>query len=194
MAQISENVLKNHEATIAPEYPGQRGFTRRNFFRMRQFFEGYQGYAKVSALLRQLPWTHHLLILGQAKLPDERKFCMLAAIQHGWSSRELERQIRTGAALRSQPATKKVSPVVTQIHPTAVDEFKSAYSLEFLGLAQDHSESDLHGALLRNLGRFINELGRDFCFVGSEYQTLLPSKALLRRKLHEPYARLAPEG
>jgi predicted nuclease of restriction endonuclease-like (RecB) superfamily len=66
-------------------------------------------------------------------------------------------------------ATKKVSPPVTQIHPTAADEFKSAYSLEFLGLTQDHSESDLHGALLRNLGRFINELGRDFCFVGSEY-------------------------
>jgi predicted nuclease of restriction endonuclease-like (RecB) superfamily len=99
----------------------------------------------------------------------EREFYLLAAVQGRWSKRELERQIRTGAALRGLPATKKVSPQVAQIHPTAVDEFKSAYSLEFLGLAQDHSESDLHGALLRNLGRFINELGRDFCFVGSEY-------------------------
>lgn len=35
MAQISEDVLRNHEATIAPEYPGQRGFTRQNLFRMR---------------------------------------------------------------------------------------------------------------------------------------------------------------
>ena len=58
---------------------------------------------------------------------------------------------------------------MTQIHPTAIDEFKNAYSLEFLGLPDDHSEADLHGALLRNLGRFITELGRDFCFVGSEY-------------------------
>ena len=67
MAQISEDVLRNHEATIAPEYPGQRGFTRRNFFRMRQFFEGYQGYAKVSALRRQLPWNHPLILLSQRK-------------------------------------------------------------------------------------------------------------------------------
>lgn len=47
----------------------------------------------------------------------------------------------------------------------AIEEFKDAYSLEFLGLCHDHSESDLHGALLRNLGRFLTELGRDFCFV-----------------------------
>ncbi len=168
-AEWGDGVVDELAATIAREYPGQRGFTRPNLFRMRRFFEAYQSDAKVSALLRQLPWTHHLLILGQAKLPEERKYYMLAAIKHGWSSRELERQIRAGAALRSVPTTKKVSALVAQIHPTAVDEFKSAYSLEFLGLGQDHSESDLHGALLGNLGRFISELGRDFCFVASEY-------------------------
>lgn len=58
---------------------------------------------------------------------------------------------------------------MAQSHSTAVDEFKNAYSLEFLGLRPEHSEGDLHVALLRNLGRFITELGRDFCFVGSEY-------------------------
>jgi hypothetical protein len=63
----------------------------------------------------------------------------------------------------------KVSPLLTQLHPEAVNIFKDAYSLEFLGIADDHSEADLHGALLRNLGRFITELGRDFCFVGSEF-------------------------
>lgn len=48
----------------------QRGFTRPNLFRMRHFFDACQGDEKVSALLRQSPWTHHLLILGQAKLPE----------------------------------------------------------------------------------------------------------------------------
>lgn len=51
----------------------------------------------------------------------------------------------------------------------AVEEFKNAYSLEFLSLLDGHSEADLHRALLSNLGKFITELGRDFCFVGSEY-------------------------
>ena len=94
---------------------------------------------------------------------------MLAAIKGRWTKRELERQILTGAALRSDAPGKGVSPAVTQMHPTAMEAFKNAYSLEFLDLGEGHSEADLHGALLRNLGRFITELGRDFCFVGCEY-------------------------
>jgi predicted nuclease of restriction endonuclease-like (RecB) superfamily len=136
---------------------------------MRQFFEAYRANEKVSALLTQLPWTHHLSILAQVKPAQAREFYILAAIKNHWSSRELDRQIVTGAALRSAPSTKKVSPALTQIHPMALDELKNAYSVEFLSLSGGHSEADLHGALLRNLGRFITELGRDFCFVGSEY-------------------------
>jgi len=64
---------------------------------------------------------------------------------------------------------EKVSAALAQTHPTAIEEFKNAYSLEFLSLPEDHSDADLHGELLRNLGRFITELGHDFCFVGSEY-------------------------
>ena len=120
-------------------------------------------------LVTQLPWTHHLIILSEAKPVETREFYILAAIKERWSKRELERQIRSGAVLREAKAAKKVSPAVTQFHPTAIDEFKNAYNIEFLGLAADHSEADLHGALLRNLGRFLTELGRDFCFVGSQY-------------------------
>ncbi len=93
----------------------------------------------------------------------------MAAIRERWTKRELERQITSGALLRSNEKLRKVSPAVTQIHPAAIEELKNAYNLEFLSLPDGHSEGDLHGALLRNLGRFITELGRDFCFVGSEY-------------------------
>jgi predicted nuclease of restriction endonuclease-like (RecB) superfamily len=136
---------------------------------MRQFYEAYRSNRRVSPLVRQLPWTHHLIILSQAKPVETREFYLLAAIKERWPKRELERQIRSGAVLREASATKKVSPAVRQTHPTAIDEFKNAYNVEFLGLAAEHSEADLHGALLRNLGRFLTELGRDFCFVGSQY-------------------------
>ncbi len=156
-------------STIAHQYPGMRGYTRPNLFRMRQLYEAYRGNPKVSPLVRQLPWTHHLIILGQAKLPDERHFYMLAAIKERWTKRELERQIRTQAFRRRDLKPRKLSPALAQTHPTAIEEFKNAYNLEFLDLRDGHSEADLHGALLRNLGRFITELGRNFCFVGSEY-------------------------
>ncbi|MCA1948895.1 MAG: PDDEXK nuclease domain-containing protein [Armatimonadetes bacterium] len=168
-AQWGDGVVDDLAAAICRQYPGMRGYTRSNLFRMRQFYETYRSSEKVAPLVRQLPWTHHLIILGRTKYPEEREFYMLSAIQGRWTKRELERQIRSGAALRAAPVRKKASPALAQIHPAAAVEFKNEYSLEFLGLPGDHSEADLHGALLRNLGSFITELGRDFCFVGSEY-------------------------
>ncbi len=168
-AEWGDGVVEELAADLARRYPGVRGYTRPNLFRMRQFYEAYRANREVSPMVRQLPWTHHLIILSQARPVETREFYILAAIKECWSKRELERQIRTGAVLRDAQATKKVSPAVRQVHPGAVDEFKNAYNVEFLGLASDHSEADLHGALLRNLGRFLSELGRDFCFVGSQY-------------------------
>lgn len=168
-AEWGDGVVDQLAAAIARRHPGLRGFTRPNLFRMRHFYEAYRGHEKVSALLRQLPWTHHLTILGGSKEPVEREFYMLAAIREQWTSRELERQMRAQAFRRSAMGPAKVSAALTESHPGAARDFKNAYSLEFLGLASDHSEAELHGALLHDLGRFITELGRDFCFVGSEY-------------------------
>ncbi len=168
-SEWGDGVVEELAADLARRYPGVRGYTRPNLFRMRQFYEAYRSNRKVSPLVRQLPWTQHLIILSQAKPVETREFYILAAIKERWSKRELERQIRSGAVLREMHATKIVSPAVRQTHPAAIDEFKNAYNVEFLGLRAEHSEADLHGALLRHLGRFLTELGRDFCFVGSQY-------------------------
>jgi predicted nuclease of restriction endonuclease-like (RecB) superfamily len=149
--------------------PGIRGFSASNLWRMRQFHETYCGNPILSPLVRELTWSHNLLILGQAKQEEEREFYIRMAIHEQWSSRELERQLKSGLFLRSVVNPPKLAAVLRDLYPNADEVFKDAYSLEFLGLSGLHDESDLHGALVRNLGRFLTELGRDFCFVGSEY-------------------------
>ena len=59
--------------------------------------------------------------------------------------------------------------MLRQTHPEALNIFKDSYLVDFLGLPDGHSESDLHQGLLAKLKQFLLELGRDFCFVGSEY-------------------------
>jgi predicted nuclease of restriction endonuclease-like (RecB) superfamily len=149
--------------------PGLRGFTRANLFRMRKFYETYSNDEKVAPLVRQLPWTHNLIILNQSKHPEEREFYLRLAIQEKWSKRELERQFKAALFERSVLNPVKVTPLVTQSHPNVLDIFRDAYVLEFLELPEQHTEADLHGGLLRQLKDFLTELGRDFCFVGSEY-------------------------
>ncbi|MBS0446732.1 MAG: DUF1016 family protein [Proteobacteria bacterium] len=169
-AEWGEAVVDRLARHLARVLPGQRGYTRRNLFRMRQFFEAYDGDEKVTALLTQLPWTHNLIILTQSKRAEEREFYLRMAVQERWSSRELERQFRLAAFEKAVLTPPIVSPALTQIHgEAAAVAFKDAYALEFLGLSAHHSEADLHRGLLGQLRTFLTELGRDFCFVASEF-------------------------
>ena len=168
-AEWGDGVVAQLAAHIARTQPGLRGFTRPNLFRMRQFYEAYPDREIVSALLRQLPWTHHLIILGQAKRPEEREFYLRMAMREQWSSRELERQFKTALFERSVLNPVKVSPLARQTHPEALGIFKDSYLVEFLDLPAGHLEADLHRGLLLRLKDFLIELGRDFCFVGSEF-------------------------
>lgn len=168
-AEWGDGVVDQLARYLAQTQPGLRGFTRRNLFRMRQFYEAYPNAEIVPALLTQLPWTHHLIILGQSKRPEEREFYLRLAAQEQWSSRQLERQFKAALFERTLLSPPKVSPVVAQMHPDAARVFRDSYLVEFLELSEDHAEADLHRGLLARLKDFLIELGRDFCFVGSEY-------------------------
>ena len=76
-----ENVVDKLARYINQKHPDIKGFTRRSLFRMRQFYETYCNDKKVSPLVRQLSWTHNLLILSRAKRPEEREFYLRLATQ-----------------------------------------------------------------------------------------------------------------
>lgn len=156
-------------AFIQRSQPGIRGFSPQNLWRMRQFYDTYRYDTKLSTLLRELTWSANLHILNKAKLPEEREFYLRMTIRNRWPVREVARQINASLFERTVLHPAKLSTVLREVHPQAAEFFKDIYIFEFLGLPQDHSEADLHSGLLRNLGQFITELGRDFCFIGSEY-------------------------
>jgi predicted nuclease of restriction endonuclease-like (RecB) superfamily len=101
-AEWGDGVIGALAKHLAITQPNLKGFTRSNLFRMRQFYETYQNDQIVAPLVRQLSWTHNLIILSQSMPPE-------------------------------------------------------------------HSEADLHQGLLTRLKHFLLELGRDYCFIGSEY-------------------------
>ena len=156
------SVVEQLARYLAQTQPGLRGFTRRNLFRMRHFYEAYPDPEIVSALLTQLPWTHHLIILGQSKCPEEREFYLKLAVREQWSSRQLERQFKTALFERTVLSPAKVSPLVTQIHPDAASVFRDSYLVEFLELPDSHAEADLHRGLLARLQGIPDRVGPGF--------------------------------
>ncbi len=169
-AEWGDGVVDELGDYIARQHPEIKGFNRRNLFRMRQFYETYRADEKVSPLVRQLPWTHNLLILSRCKRVEEREFYLRTALSERWGKRELERQLAGALFERTVLSPPIVSPPVTQLHPDAASVFKDTYLLDFLDLPGPHSERDLQRGLVANLRQFLLELGTDFSFVGEQFR------------------------
>jgi predicted nuclease of restriction endonuclease-like (RecB) superfamily len=154
---------------IARTDPEIKGFSDKNLWRMKQFYETYREDPKLATLWRELSWTHNAIIFSRCKSPEEREYYLRLATTEKLTKRELERQIDSAHFERSL-AEAKLSPLVRVLHPTAERLFRDSYVLEFLGLPDTHSEGELQAALTRHMKAFVLELGRDFIFVGEEFR------------------------
>jgi predicted nuclease of restriction endonuclease-like (RecB) superfamily len=154
---------------IQRRQPNARGFSASNLWRMRQFYDTYRGLPKLAPLVRELSWTHNLLIMSRSTRDEEREFYLRLCVRERWSKRQLERQLAGALFERVALSPVKLAPPVREIHPLATAVFRDSYLVEFLDLPKDHSEANLHDGLVAKLRDFLIELGRDFCFVGSHY-------------------------
>jgi hypothetical protein len=70
----SQSVVEEFSAYVQRRYLGIRGFSPQNVWRMRQFYETYQGNQILSPLVREISWTNNLLIMVGAKSDEAREF------------------------------------------------------------------------------------------------------------------------
>ena len=153
---------------FSENYPELKGFNRRGLYRMKQFYELYQGEEKVSPLVTQLSWSNHLKIMSACKTMDERIFYMNMCIKERLSKRELERQIDSGYYERYMLSQNPQSLALETAKKATGNIFLDNYVLDFLDVPDPMSEHDLQKSIIRNLKDFILEIGKDFTFVGEE--------------------------
>ena len=167
-AEFGDKVIDDVAAFIAKTNPGVKGFNRRGLYRMKQFYETYKDDEFVSALLTQISWTNHLLILSGTKSKEERHFYLQLCVNNHYSSRELERQMDSAYYERYMLSSRKLMPesVPEDIRGSILD----TYVLEFLNLPEFTSEKNIRKAIISNLKQFILEFGKDFTFIGEEYR------------------------
>lgn len=150
--------------------PTLKGFSDKNLWRMKQFYETYRDSAKLSPLVREISWTNNLAIITRTKSEAEQEFYLRMCIAENYSKRELERQISSSLFERTMLGNTKLSPVAREIHPDITSSFKDNYIFEFLGLPEQCNESELQKGLIIQMKNFILELGKDFIFMGEEYR------------------------
>jgi predicted nuclease of restriction endonuclease-like (RecB) superfamily len=121
-----------------------------------------------------LSWSHYVLLIMRGRSPESRDFYETEALRGGWSVRQLERQINSQFYERTVLSKNKVAMLKNGSRSEPSDfvspeeAIKDPYVLEFLGLKDEYSESDLEEALISHLEAFLLELGDDFAFVARQ--------------------------
>jgi predicted nuclease of restriction endonuclease-like (RecB) superfamily len=169
-SEWGDSVVTELANFIQSQEPEIKGFSDKNIWRMKQFFETYKDFPKLSTVLREISWSHNLTIFSRCKNPEEREFYLKLAKQENYSFRELERQISASLFERTMIGNSKLSTALRESNHDLTNTFKDSYVFEFLNLPDPHSESDLQRGLVRQMKNFILELGKDFLFIGEEYK------------------------
>jgi predicted nuclease of restriction endonuclease-like (RecB) superfamily len=168
-----------------------RGFSVDNLERARKFFLTFASAKKSATSLRKspsgevadqlrafaerfpLPWSHYTRLL-RLRSAYAVEFYHTEAVRGGWTVKQLERQMNSQFYERIAISRNKAGMLVKgqrqlpEDTVTADDEIRNPFLLEFLGLKDEYSESDLEEALILHLEKFLLELGNDFTFVGRQ--------------------------
>lgn len=157
-----------------------KGFKRSNLYQMRAFYLSHREIVQtasgqltdttegtivqISPGLFPLPWSHYVRLLS-VKDAHARKFYESEALRGGWTVKQLDRQIGTSFYERTMLSKNKAAMLTKHNRARPEDQMsveeqiKDPFVLEFLGLKDEYSESDMEEALITQLEQFLLELG-----------------------------------
>jgi len=164
-----KSIVEKLSKDILQEFQGVKGFSTRNLWRMKQFYEIYKDDIKLPSVLTEITWSNHIHIMSKTKTGSERKYYLGLCSKGNYSARELEKLIDSGSYERTLIADKKLPTLLAEFPVNTKGIFKDSYLFDFLNLSTTHQEKDLRKALISNLKQFLLELGPDFSLMGEEY-------------------------
>lgn len=164
-------VVENLAVDLQKEFPGIKGFSADNLWRMRKFYVQFNENAKLAPMVQEISWTKIVVIMESCKDAREREFYISMARKFGWTKNVLIHQIENQSyekTFLNQTSFNKT--VLVKIRNQAKLAVKDEYTFDFLELGDEHLENELERGLMVNVRRFLLELGGHFCFVTNQHR------------------------
>lgn len=122
--------------------------------------------------LFQIPWGHHRLLIDKFyNEPEKALFYIKETVKHGWSRAVLDNMLDMNLHLRKGKAVTNFKAQLPQPASEFAQEMtKDPYIFDFTNLTEPYKERELKEELLKNITKFLLELGEGFAFVGQEYK------------------------
>jgi len=179
---------------LQKEFPGIKGFSASNLWRMRNFFIEYSqntnlqplgtdlqesnlapmvrdlGKPTLPPLVAEISWSKICAITEKCKDPLQREFYIKMTKRYGWTKDVLINNIENKAFekyLTNQTNFDETVPEKYRLQAKLA--VKDDYNFDFLEMGIEHSETEFEAAIIRNIRAFLTEMGGDFTFIGNQY-------------------------
>jgi predicted nuclease of restriction endonuclease-like (RecB) superfamily len=171
-SRYGEGIVSTLSAQLEPEFG--KGFGRRNLFRMVRFAEAFPDPRILQTLSAELSWSHFVELIGLRDDLERDFYAEMCRIER-WSVRTLRAKI--GGMLFERTAISKKPEELARMELGRLREedrltpdlvFRDPYFLDFLQLSDTFSEKDLESAILRELEKFLLEIGTHFAFIARQ--------------------------
>jgi predicted nuclease of restriction endonuclease-like (RecB) superfamily len=153
------------------EFTNSLGFSPSNLWRMRNFYLIYEDNQKLAQLVREIAWSHNLIIMERCKDNLEREYYLQMTKRSSWSRNILANSIKNQSYQKFLLSQTNFSQTLPQTRQNdAVIAIKDEYSFDFLNLGDEHLEKELEKGLINNIKNFLTEMGNYFAFIGNQYR------------------------
>ena len=164
---------------LQKEFPGAKGYSAANLWRMRNFYLTYCNSEKLAPLVREISWSNNIIIIEKCKYDLEREFYIQMTKRYGWTKRILTNFVEAKTYekyLLNQTNFDLTIPEEYRIQAKLA--VKDEYTFDFTELSPEYSEHELEIQLVNNIRAFLIEMGGDFTFIGNQYHLMAGNRDL----------------
>ena len=172
-----KSVVEQLSKDLQIKFPGIRGFSASNIWRMKNFYETYQDNEILAPLVREIGWVQNCMIIEKCKSDTQREYYLKKTKEMGWSKLDLKEKIAKNYfenQLLSQNNFKNT--VSKKLKAQVAWEFVDDYNIELINPDQPISEKELENKIIASIVNFLSEMGGSFAFVGRQYKIELEKK------------------
>ncbi len=177
-----KSVIEILSKELQKEFPGAKGFSTTNLWRMRSFYLEYSQKLNLPPLVGEIQksilpplvteigWSHNCVIIEKCKDPIQRKFYVKMTKRYGWTKDVLINNIENKAFekyLMNQTNFDETVPEKYRLQAKLA--VKDDYTFDFIEMGTEHSEAELETGVINNIRAFLTEMGGYYCFVGNQF-------------------------
>ena len=164
---------------LQKEFPGAKGYSAANLWRMRNFYLTYRDSEKLAPLVREISWSNNIIIMEKCKDDLQREFYIQMTKRYGWTKRVLTNFIEAQTYEKYLLNQTNFDLTLTEERRVQAKlAVKDEYTFDFAELSPEYSEHELEMQLVNNIRSFLIEMGGDFTFIGNQYHLMIGSRDL----------------